>query len=268
MAWNHIANLKGPKGADGVGGVGSSAWADITGKPLLLQARGWSYAVVPGRWSSINVLGHTGVWNAVSGSFDCPIQTAASLRHSLPRWSHTSSAAAPACTDGLASNARCWRGDTAGRGGFVHVMRGSVTSVVANQRGFFGLHSYGGAFGQNESVYSSARILALAFDAAIDSNWQIIHGNGGAPTKVNLGSNFPINDPSAVLDVTLSCAPNASTIEWSVQNRNSGATASGTISTNMPGGGDMLFSRTYMSNGGTAAAVSCDIGFIYASSYQ
>lgn len=259
MAWNHIANLKGPKGADGVGGGGG---------PGAIPLDGWFFLVTPDRWSAIKTIGSMGEFENSSGSVTIPMPSTASLRQSLMRWSISSSAASNSALEQSAYPSPVWRGNVAGRGGFVYRTRVAVTSSVANQRALFGLQDYMGVYGASQYVYGLNNMLALAFDAAVDANWQIAHCLSGGATKVDLGANFPINDPSAVLDVEFKCAPNSGAIAWTVKNLNSGATATGTISTNLPSNTAFLYPRVYMSNGGTDAAVSCDVMMIYGSSYQ
>jgi hypothetical protein len=52
-----------------------------------------------------------------------------------------------------------------------------------------------------------------------------------------------------------------------VKDRNSGLSASGTLASNLPAGGTAMLLRSFMSNGGTAAAVSYDLLPTYYSSY-
>lgn len=240
------------------GGGGSSA----------IPLDGWFFLVTPSRWSAIETIGSLGKFETASGSVTIPAPSNASLRQSLMRWETASAAAANSALEQSAYPSPVWRGNAAGRGGFVYRTRFAVTSAVAGQRALFGLQDYSGSYGASHSVYGLANTLGLAFDASVDANWQIAHCLSGGATKVNLGANFPINDPSAVLDVEFKCAPNASTVSWSVKDLNSGASASGTISTNLPSNGAFLYPRVYMSNGGTAEAVSCDVMMIYGSSYQ
>lgn len=247
--------------ADSLPGGGGAA-------PSAIPLDGWFFLVTPNRWSAIRTIGSLGEFENASGSITIPAPSNASLRQSLMRWETASAAAANSALEQSAYPSPVWRGNAAGRGGFVYRTRFAVTSAVTNQRALFGLQDYSGSYGASQSVYGLANTLGLAFDAAVDANWQITHCLSGGATKVDLGANFPINDPSAVLDVEFKCAPNAGTIAWTVKNLNSGATASGTISTNLPSNAAFLCPRVYMSNGGTAAAVSCDVMMIYGASYQ
>lgn len=247
------------------GGGGATAWADITGKPQLLGPDGWFYMVAPGKWSALDSVGGPD-FDTLSGTLDVPNPSSAGLRLSLPRWNVVSGTAANTALEQAASPSRAWRGNAVGRGGFVYRTRFSVTSTTAKQRGFFGLQDYAANYGGAQNPYLLSNSLGIAFDSNVDANYQITHNASGAATKVNAGSSFPLGDPSAVLDLTLSCAPNASTVAWKLLNLNSGASASGTLSTNLPSNTAFLSPRVYMNNGGTAAAVQCDVMMIYVAS--
>lgn len=90
---------------------------------------------------------------------------------------------------------------------------------------------------------------------------------GGALTYVDLGSNFPINNPSAIIDVDFRCPPNGSAITYTVRDLNSGLSTSGTLSSNLPTASTVMCLRSFITNGGTAAAVSYDLLPTYYSSY-
>ena len=100
----------------------------------------------------------------------------------------------------------------------------------------------------------------------MDGNYHIIHNtSSGAPTKVNTG--VAIGDPNAVFDFVLSNAPGSGNVSWSLKDINSGASASGTLTTNLPPAGTYLCPRVNINNGGTAAAVSVECFGVWASNY-
>lgn len=235
------------------------------GELPMFPADGWGWAVMPGGVGGKTELG--GVWTTLAGSLAGPAQTSGGMRQSLPRMAFTGGAGAGNAVEG-GVNRTVWRGNAAALGGFRLRMRFSVVSTIATQRGFFGLHPYGTSFGAGSAPFASSNALALAWDKAVDSNYQIVHvSSGGAQTKINLGSNFPLGNPGAVLDVQFTCAPNASAIDYTVKDLNSGAVASGTISTNLPGATVMLYTKIFLDNVSTAAAAACDVMLINGRSY-
>ena len=128
-------------------------------------------------------------------------------------------------------------------------------------------NTYGGVASYTAPFPASGNVIGIGFDAAVHSNYQLMHGAGGALTYVDLGPNFPINNPSAIIDVDLRCPPNGSAITYLVKDRNSGLSTSGTLSSNLPTGTSVMCLRSFITNGGTAAAVSYDLLPVYYSSY-
>ena len=261
MAWNQIANLKGPKGEPG---TGASACA--------IPLDGWFGMVLPARpgqsggyaYSTIGV-GSAAVGYA--GTLSTPYLGSSSLLASKSRLSLTSAAAANSGVDFLLSGLSLMRGEAPGHGGFVIKTAFAVTSSVATQRFWIATNTYGGNLNPTQAFLTSGNVIGIGFDAALHSNYQLMHGGGGALTYVDLGPNFPINAPSAIIDVDFRCPPNGSAITYVVLDRNSGLSTSGTLSSNLPTGGTAMLLRSFMSNGGTAAAVSYDLLSVYYSSY-
>ena len=263
MAWNQIANLKGPPGT---GGGGSSAWTGITGKPWLLTPDGWQWATLPGHNATLTSVGGLPMV-AYAGTTAHPALSNASLRQSLLRWSGTSAATAGSTYDSSGQGqARITLSNAGGLGGFAQTMRFSVASTVATQRLMLGLAQYGGAW-NNIDPYLRTSIIVLGYDASVDSTYQIIHNSSsGAATKVNTG--IAINNTNAVFDFVLSNAPGSGDVAWSLKDINSGASASGTLTSNLPPAGTYLVPRIHINNNSTAAAVSVECFGVWASNYR
>ena len=100
----------------------------------------------------------------------------------------------------------------------------------------------------------------------MDSTYHIIHcSTAGPASKVNTG--IAINDANAVFDFVVSNAPGSGDVTWSLKDINSSASASGTLTTNLPPAGTYLHPRIHINNGGTAAAVSVECFGVWASNY-
>lgn len=249
------------------GGGGSSAWAGITGKPWLPTPAGWQHATLPGHNATLTSIGGLPLITA-AGTTAHPAPSNASLRQSLLRWSGTSAATAGSTYDSTGQgHARIAMSDARGLDGFAQTMRFSVASTVATQRLMMGLAQYGGAWGGvGIDPYTRQLAIFLGYDAALDSTYHIIHNtNSGAATKVNTG--IPIGDPNAVLDLTFANAPGSGTVAWSLKDLNSGANASGALTTNLPPAGNYLMPRIHINNGGSPAAVSVEVMGVWASNY-
>ena len=264
MAWNQIANLKGPPGT---GGGGSSAWTGITGKPWLLTPDGWQWATLPGHNATLTSVGGLPI-STSAGTTAHPAPSNASLRQSLLRWSGTSAATAGSTYDSSGQgHSRITLSNAGGLGGFTQTMRFAVTSTVATQRLVMGLTQYGNAWGGvGVDPYTRTLALFLGYDAAVDSTYHLIHCTTyGSPSKVNTG--IAINNTNAVFDFVLSNAPGSGDVAWSLKDINSGASASGTLTSNLPPAGTYLCPRIHINNGGTAAAVSVECFGVWASNY-
>ena len=268
MAWNPIANIKGPKGDPGDpggGGGGPAAWATITGKPWLLTPAGWQWATLPGHNATLTSVGGLPIF-PYTGTTAHPAPSNASLRQSLLRWSGTSAATAGSTYGCVGQGqSRITISDAGGLGGFTQTMQFSVTSTIATQRLMMGLSQYNGAW-NNADPYTQTFIIMLGYDASVDGTYQIIHcTNSGVPTKVNTG--IAINNTNAVFDFFLSNAPGSGNVSWSLQDINSGASASGVLTTNLPPAGAYLYPRIHISNGSTAAAASVETFGVWASNF-
>lgn len=247
------------------GGGGASACA--------IPLDGWFGMVLPARpgesgsyaYSTIGV-GSAGVQGAGS-TLSTPLLNSSSLLAATPRLSLKSAAAANSGVDFSVSGRSLMRGAAPGHGGFVIKTAFAVTSAVATQRFWIATSTYGGHLTYTDAFPSYGDVIGIGFDASLHSNYQLMHGGGGALTFVDLGPNFPINNPSAIIDVDFRCPPNGSAITYLVKDRNSGLSAAGTFASNLPTGSSVMLLRSHITNGGTAAAVSYDLLPVYYSSY-
>lgn len=247
------------------GGGGASACA--------IPLDGWFGMVLPSRpgvsgpyaYSTIGV-GSAGA-QGVGATMATPSLNSSSLLAATPRMSFTSAGGANSGVDFSLSGLSLMRGAAPGHGGFVIKTAFAVTSAVATQRFWLATNTYPGAFSYTEAFPASGNVIGIGFNAAVHSNYQLMHGGGGALTYVDLGSNFPINNPSAIIDIEFRCPPNGAAITYLVKDRNSGLSAAGTFASNLPTGSSVMLLRSFMSNGGTAAAVSYDLMPVYYSSY-
>ena len=264
MAWNQIANLKGPPGT---GGGGSSAWTGITGKPWLLTPDGWQAAILPGRGGTLTAFG-TLPDVVLTGTTTHAALNTASLRQSLPRFTVTSAAAAGSSFDLVGRNLLMTRGDAAGLGGFTQLLKFSVSGTTSARRGFIGMRGSatnwpGAGFPPN----GVALCVGVGFDAAIHTTYQIAHSAHSNNSGSYVDTGVPLNNPESVLELRLSCPPNGDAISWSLKDITSGASASGAISSNIPNKQTVYSPRVRMDNNGDAVAVSCDVMGIWMSNY-
>jgi len=165
-----------------------------------------------------------------------------------------------------AGTINCWIGSAAGLGGFLFNARwGPATGVAtATARAFFGLRAATGA-PTDVQPSSLVSMIGMGWDAA-DTNIQMMHNDSaGTATKIDLGASFPVPsaDRTAVYEITIGCLPNASSVDYLVTDVTSGATASGTISTDLPANTAGLGYLGYCSVGGTSSVIGLALMRVY-----
>jgi hypothetical protein len=149
-------------------------------------------------------------------------------------------------------------GAAAGEGGFFYVCRwGPATGVATTtNRAFVGMANTTAAPTDVEPS-TITNIVGMGWDAA-DANIQIMHRGTAAITKVNLGASFPVPtaDRTKAYELAMFSPPGSTqSVSYTVTDLGTGATASGTINTNMPTTTTLLTQRGWMSVGGTSSVI-------------
>jgi len=128
---------------------------------------------------------------------------------------------------------------------------------VSSHRLFVGLrNSAASATDVDPSTYTD--IIGVGYDSA-DTQVQIMHNDAsGTATKVALGSSFPkpTTADERVYELRLVAVGGATTVAYTVTDLSNGATASGTISTDLPSATTGMGYWTQMSAGGTSTAIN------------
>jgi hypothetical protein len=149
-------------------------------------------------------------------------------------------------------------GAAADEGGFFYVCRwGPATGVATTtNRAFVGMANTTAAPTDVEPS-TITNIVGMGWDAA-DANIQIMHRGTGAVTKINLGASFPVptTDRTKAYELVMFSPPGSTqSVSYTVTDLGTGATTSGTISTNMPTNTTLLAPRGWMSVGGTSSVI-------------
>lgn len=157
-----------------------------------------------------------------------------------------------------------WLGNAAHAGGFHITWRFAVSDavIVSTGRMFAGLQSSASApTDVNPSTLTN--IIGVGCEAS-DTTLRIYSAGGVAQPGSSLSASFPVNAATNtdVYEFSLYAAPNASSVTYQLIRLNTGDTASGTISSNLPSSTTFLTQQLYRANGGTASAVGIDmLGF-------
>lgn len=188
--------------------------------------------------------------------------TSTNLLSSQVRYVSTTAAGANSQA-GLNGSLIYWRGNAAGLGGFRFELEFGVVTTQTTMRVCAGLY-YNGAAAIPLTADPSAGTdcVFMGCDAA-DTNMQIMHNdNAGTCTKIDLGSSFPKTN-NVVYRVVFTAAANGSSIDYSVTRLDSAATATGTITTDIPSSTAFMGHICRFGNGGTAsAAAGCFFRYI------
>jgi len=154
------------------------------------------------------------------------------------------------------------RGNQSWLGGFYLDVEFGISTGTSNatRRMFAGLRGSSAApTDVNPSTLTN--IIGVGYDAA-DTNLKLMYNDGaGTATKVDLGSNFPIPsaDNTSSYRLIIWCNPNASDVNWSLTNIDTGAVTSGTINTDIPAATQYLTLNCYTSVGGTSAVTGISL---------
>lgn len=151
-------------------------------------------------------------------------------------------------------------------GGFHLIVRfGRSRGAAANAtlRSFVGLSSLVTAQTDVEPSTTETNAIGVGCDAA-DANYQIIHRTGtGVATKINTGIPKSAADTTEMYDLALFSPPGGTTVGYLFTRLSTGASFSGTISTNLPAAGTQLALRGRYSAGGTSSVMGLALGSLY-----
>ena len=156
-------------------------------------------------------------------------------------------------------------GNTARKGGFLYSALWGVSdaATVADSRVFVGFANTAGTIGTGEPSTAPGHHVAFLADST-DNNLQFACRGAGSVTKVDLGASFPAKSFNTDLyRTTIFAPPMATAIGYHIINFTTGAEASGTVTTNLPGNNTLMGCQVWRGNGATALAVGIDVSYQY-----
>ena len=183
-------------------------------------------------------------------------------RHSrMARLEYLVTTASASAVVGFRANNLQWTlgASTAGDGGFHMIYRWAPATGVATatHRAFAGMR---GAVTAPTDVDPSSlsNLCGMGYDAG-DANLQFLHNDAsGTASKIDLGAAFakPTTDRTAVYEIALFAPPGVTQVlGYEVTDLVSGAVASGTVTTDLPGTSQLLAPYSYVSVGGTSSVI-------------
>lgn len=254
--------------AHSIAGRITPKWVGPSGLDNPVQSALWANGIItlmPASATALSVIGMSAP-TAVGTVAHPAIVTGTNLRSSIRRATVTSAATANSASELRFAFPLTYRGEVFGSaiaGGFFATQRFAISSTTANQRCAVGLFNTTAAIATTQDPATLTNCIFAGWTIG-DSNLQIMHNDAaGTCTKIDLGSNFPANNPAAAYDVAFFCAPNGDTVGYRVIRLDTGTTATGTLSTDLPTKTTTLTWHAYANNGGTAAAVVLDFMRMY-----
>lgn len=254
--------------AQSVGGRLMPRFMGPSGLDSTLQPAFWGNGIVmvtPSASTALFVMGCAAPTAVGTVSTPAPT-TGTNLLTATKRARVTSAATANSASELRLAATPVYLGETFGSaksGGFFFVTRHGMSTNVALQRRIVGLTSSSAAIAVTQSPSALTNCIMLANDSA-DTNMQIMHNDAsGACTKIDLGANFPASSVAAIYDFTLFAKPDDTEVSYRVTRLDTGDTASGVISTNLPSKTTLLYPHAYANNGGTALAVQLELVRMY-----
>jgi hypothetical protein len=155
-------------------------------------------------------------------------------------------------------------GQIGGAGGLYvrALVRNATGGATATTRGFFGLRN-GSAAPTDVDPSTLLAIVGLGWDKG-DANLSIIYNDAsGTASKYTLGSSFPrpTADRSQAWDLTI-LSDGQGNVYWAVISLATRATASGVLTTDLPGPSALLTFLAYISVGGTSSVIGMGVSMI------
>ncbi len=157
-----------------------------------------------------------------------------------------------------------WRGNTAGAGGFLFWIRSAMQDTAANTRWAAGIFNTTSALTATTDPNVVTDAVYFGCNAG-DSNLSICsNDNSGTATCAPLGASFPCTTDGAWYDYWITAPPNAAFINWGIQRIDTGVSASGQLTADLPRNTVTLNWQTWGNTGtSTASLVLGWIGACY-----
>jgi hypothetical protein len=231
----------------------------LAGVEVALQSSLFSNRVMiwkPGSGTAMTYFGLTGT---VSATASHPTPATGTLAQSMYRTRFACSTTA-GNSAGIRDNVNTiWRGDAAGRGGFLNVFMFCSGDInLSGGQQICGLTSQTTTLAGEPSALPN--VLAMLKDSG-DTNWQFARRTGtGTVQKVSLGV-APANNQT--FEIEINCAPNGSSIfvrivQWNFDGTNT-VLLDTSYSTDIPASTTLLGFMCHTRNGSTAAANNIEL---------
>lgn len=222
----------------------------LTAAQLGIGRRRWS--VKPSTGAAVLTIGNAPV--IVTGTLTTSVLAATNLLTSTRTTLFSSGATAGTVASLRTGQTEFWRGNAVGLGGFYYLTRFGLNTLQVGMRAFLGVVDVTTApTNVDPTTNATPGKIGLAINANT-GNWKLVNNvSGTAPTVLDLGANFPVNNTD-LLEMLLFCAPNDSWVSYQVVNLSTGNRVNGLLTANIPAVATFLAAQVWITNNTTAAA--------------
>lgn len=239
---------------------------DSSLQPLLARNK-VAWFNPPGNATTVHVLGMAAP--AAAGTATAASVATTNIHTSMKRLEYAVTTASTTAVAGARDTFAQYHVGSAGLyGGFTWIARfgpSRGTASKTTRRWFAGMTSNTAApTDVNPSTTTTwANLIGVGADST-DTNFQIMHKLGtAAATKVDTGIPKDLGDATEMLELVLFTPPSSANITYTFTRLSTGASFSGTISTNMPAATTLLTWQIWSSVGGTSSVMGVAISSVY-----
>ena len=165
------------------------------------------------------------------------------------------------------TTAQWFLSNTPNLGGFFFVARFGIGAALAGSRGFIGMTTQTTAI-PTADPSTSLNQIGFGWNAAHNNLWLMQNGTTSVPANhVDLGANFPTKVSTTDFYEVRLFAPSgvSNSVSWAVTRLNTGASASGTITTGLPAVDTIMAAHCAVGTS-VATATSLDVQSLYVES--
>jgi hypothetical protein len=149
-----------------------------------------------------------------------------------------------------------WFGNAAGLGGFLYIVRFGISLAPATYRWFVGMSATAGAFG-NANPSTLQNLFGFGSDSG-DSLIYFMNNAASTTTKTSTGLSKPVANVD-FYEVRMFCAPNTTTVYYSIENTSTSTIVEGSVNSNLPAITTLLGTQIWVNNGTTGTAAAIDV---------
>lgn len=205
-----------------------------------------------------------GIGNTSMGTSETRNVSISNLFSAARRSGYTSSFASGSSAGTRHNVLQFFIGNTPGMGGFYYIARFGISSssTIFTQRSFIGFAGQAGLL-PNANPSTNPNIVGFGNDS-FDGSWSFMHNDasGTAVKDAVTGGNSPILSNTDLLEIRIYCAPNSSTVYFSMEILGGGSYFEGSTNADLPIN-TLLSPQIWTNNGTTVNSVGIDIVYQY-----